>query len=68
MEARMFSLLRKKTEMVAEADALPGRVRPIPTASTHFVSGRPAPDTPAQVYTISFVGGRRPQQKTQVPF
>jgi peptide-methionine (S)-S-oxide reductase len=37
----MFSLLRKKTEMVAEADALPGRVSPIPTAREHFVYGRP---------------------------
>jgi peptide-methionine (S)-S-oxide reductase len=36
----MFSLLRKKTEMVAEADALPGRAEPIPTAATHVVSGR----------------------------
>lgn len=36
----MFSLLRKKTEMVAEADALPGRAEPIPTAPTHVVSGR----------------------------
>ena len=36
----MFSLLRKKTEMVARADALPGRAEPIPTAATHFVSGR----------------------------
>jgi peptide-methionine (S)-S-oxide reductase len=37
----MFSLLRKKTEMVAEADALPGRATPIPTAREHFVYGRP---------------------------
>lgn len=37
----MFSLLRKKTEMVAEADALPGRAHPIPTAREHFVYGRP---------------------------
>jgi peptide-methionine (S)-S-oxide reductase len=37
----MFSLLRKKTEMVAEADALPGRASPIPTAREHFVYGRP---------------------------
>lgn len=37
----MFSLLRKKTEMVAEADALPGRKTPIPTAREHFVFGRP---------------------------
>jgi peptide-methionine (S)-S-oxide reductase len=37
----MFLMQRKKAEMVAEAEALPGRDRPIPTAKTHFVSGRP---------------------------
>ncbi len=31
----------KKTEMVAPGDALPGRATPIPTARTHFVTGRP---------------------------
>lgn len=30
-----------KMRMVAPADALPGRSQPIPTAETHFVSGRP---------------------------
>ena len=34
-------LLRKKTEMVAPDDALPGRPDPIPTAETHFVNGHP---------------------------
>jgi peptide-methionine (S)-S-oxide reductase len=34
-------LFRKKAEMPAEADALPGRPNPIPTAETHFVNGRP---------------------------
>lgn len=38
----MFGLLTpKKMEMVAAADALPGRAQPIPTAQTHHVSGRP---------------------------
>ena len=37
----MFLLNRKKSEMVAERDALPGRARPIPTAGKHFLTGRP---------------------------
>ena len=36
----MFLFQRKKSEMVAAADALPGRATPIPTAATHFVYGR----------------------------
>lgn len=35
----MFGFARKKVEMIAPADALPGRETPIPTASTHFLSG-----------------------------
>jgi peptide-methionine (S)-S-oxide reductase len=39
---------RKKAEMPAEADALPGRPHPIPTAEHHFVNGHalkgPYPD------------------------
>ncbi|MEL7115040.1 MAG: peptide-methionine (S)-S-oxide reductase MsrA [Pseudomonadota bacterium] len=35
----MFQFLRKKAEMVAKADALPGRDMAIPTAATHFVNG-----------------------------
>ncbi len=34
-------LTTKKTRMVTPAEALPGRDEPIPTATTHFVSGRP---------------------------
>jgi peptide-methionine (S)-S-oxide reductase len=38
----------KQTEMVSPAEALPGRSDPIPTAETHFLTGRPlkapAPD------------------------
>ena len=41
-------LLKKKTEMVSPAEALPGRPDPIPTAETHFVNGHllkpPFPD------------------------
>ena len=37
----MFLLKRKKAEMIASNEALPGRDTPIPTAETHFVSGRP---------------------------
>ncbi len=37
----MFFLNRRKSEMVSAADALPGRERPIPTAETHHLSGRP---------------------------
>lgn len=31
----------KTYEMVAPSEALPGRAQPIPTAETHFLSGRP---------------------------
>ncbi len=37
----MFGFARKKTEMVSKDEALPGRETPIPTAETHFVTGRP---------------------------
>ncbi len=37
----MFGLLSKKSEMVAPEAALPGRAEAIPTAETHFVTGRP---------------------------
>ena len=37
----MFSILSAKTRMVTPEEALPGRDRPIPTADTHFVFGRP---------------------------
>jgi peptide-methionine (S)-S-oxide reductase len=46
-DGNMFSL-RKKLEIPAAADALPGRSTPIPTARQHFVNGRnlkgPYPD------------------------
>jgi peptide-methionine (S)-S-oxide reductase len=37
----MFFGLLKKHELPAAGTALPGRPSPIPTATTHFVSGRP---------------------------
>ncbi len=36
----MFTLRRSKSEIVAPGDALPGRDTPIPTAESHFISGR----------------------------
>lgn len=37
----MFGFASKKMQMVSPEEALPGRAQPIPTAATHFVSGRP---------------------------
>jgi peptide-methionine (S)-S-oxide reductase len=37
----VFAILSKKYSRVGATDALPGRDTPIPTAETHFVSGRP---------------------------
>ncbi len=37
----MFFMTRDKSEMIAAADALPGRSTAIPTASTHHVFGTP---------------------------
>ena len=37
----MLNLFRKSTQMPGPSDALPGRPDPIPTAETHFLSGRP---------------------------
>jgi len=37
----MFSMMRKKIEMVTADTALVGRSEAIPTADTHFVNGRP---------------------------
>jgi peptide-methionine (S)-S-oxide reductase len=43
----MFSLMRKKSEMVTADTALPGRTTAIPTATTHFIFDRPlAADVP----------------------
>lgn len=37
----MFFIDRRKMEMVAPENALPGRAEPLPTAETHFLSGLP---------------------------
>ncbi len=37
----MFFVDRKKMQMVAAQDALPGRPDPLPTAEVHFISGLP---------------------------
>lgn len=37
----MFNLLRKKSEMITKADALPGRAAPIPLTGDHHVFGTP---------------------------
>ncbi len=37
----MFFMTRDKSQMIAAADALPGRATAIPTASTHHVFGTP---------------------------
>ena len=51
----MFNLMPKKSTMVDAADALPGRVRAIPTASTHFVFDRPlTQDVPAGLQVAVF--------------
>jgi peptide-methionine (S)-S-oxide reductase len=34
-------MFKKSVEMPAPGEALPGRAQPIPTASRHFVNGRP---------------------------
>ena len=37
----LSDILNKKLKMPDPSEALPGRDAPIPTAETHFVSGRP---------------------------
>ena len=37
----ILDLLSRKVSMPTAETALPGRPEPIPTAETHFVSGRP---------------------------
>lgn len=51
----MFSLLRKKSEMVTAQTALPGRADAIATASTHFVFHRPlSAEIPAGLQVAMF--------------
>ncbi len=37
----LSDMLNKKLKLPKPGEALPGREKPIPTAETHFVSGRP---------------------------
>ena len=37
----LSDVMNKKLQLPKAGEALPGRDRPIPTAATHFVSGRP---------------------------
>jgi peptide-methionine (S)-S-oxide reductase len=49
---------RKTLEMPTEADALPGRAHPIPTAQTHFINGHPLKGPyPAGMETAVFAMG-----------
>jgi len=51
----MFFMDRKKTEAISAERALPGRSDPIPTASTHFVTGAPLTgDLPAGMEQAMF--------------
>ena len=50
----MFLFGSRKTEMVAPADALPGRDRPIPTARAHHVSGADLREVPEGMETAVF--------------
>ncbi len=55
----MFSL-RKKLEMPAAGDALPGRPTPIPTAKDHYVNGLPLKGPyPQGLETATFGIGHR---------
>jgi peptide-methionine (S)-S-oxide reductase len=40
-DVAMFFTKQKTLDMVAPADALPGRLEPLPTAETHFLTGLP---------------------------
>jgi peptide-methionine (S)-S-oxide reductase len=54
----MLSFFSQKTRPVSEAEALPGRARPIATARDHFVNGRPlAGPYPQGIETAIFAMG-----------
>jgi peptide-methionine (S)-S-oxide reductase len=51
----MFSFRKKPQDLPSEAEALPGRIAPIPTAATHFVNGHPLKGPyPAGTETVQF--------------
>ena len=53
----MFSFLSSsKSQMVSEADALEGRDDPIPTALTHYVTGRPLKEDVPEGHEVAVFG------------
>ena len=52
----MFFMSRTKSEMIAAADALPGRQMPIPTASTHHVFGTPITSDVPEGHDVAMFG------------
>lgn len=52
----MFFLDRNRMQMVAPEAALPGRAQPIPTAETHFLTGRPLQATPPEGMETAMFG------------
>lgn len=46
----------KRHDMVPQAEALPGRASPIPTAETHFLTGRPLHATPPEGMEVALFG------------
>lgn len=50
----MFTLAGKKLALPTREEALPGRTHPIPTAETHFVSGRSLWDMPEGMQVAIF--------------
>jgi peptide-methionine (S)-S-oxide reductase len=49
-------LTRKKADMIAAADALPGRSEPIPTAATHYLSDLPLKSDVPEGYAEAMFG------------
>jgi len=47
---------RRKAEMVSATDALPGRSVPIPTAESHFLSGRPLKSPVPEGFEVAMFG------------
>lgn len=52
----MFFFDRKPTEIISPEAALPGRTQPIPTAETHFLTGRPLQADPPAGMEVAMFG------------
>ena len=52
----VFGILSGKYNMVSADEALPGRETPIPTAETHFLSGRPLTLDVPEGYEVAIFG------------